>query len=149
FWTSDDECYAIQTIYKSYQPDNDSDLFEYALDQTDYANIDDRSHLIIDSLSKRQLMYLPIATKKRLIEELEAGWTSGDETDALKKIYASYQPAMDSDLFEYALDKTDYANVDDRALDIVNSLSNDQIRKMPGYIKKRLIDELEAGNSYR
>ncbi|KPA10838.1 hypothetical protein MHK_008955, partial [Candidatus Magnetomorum sp. HK-1] len=67
FWTSDDECYAIQTIYKSYQPDNDSDLFEYALDQTDYANIDDRSHLIIDSLSKRQLMYLPIATKKELI----------------------------------------------------------------------------------
>jgi len=144
-WTSDDECDSIQSIYESYQSENDSTLFEYALDQTDYANIDDRSQLIIESLSSRQIKSLPLSSKKRLIKELESAWTSGDELNSIKKIYSSYQPEKDSTLFEYALDQTDYANVDDRSLDIVNSLSDSQISNMPLSSKDRLIEELEAG----
>ena len=144
-WTSDDDCNAIKAIYQSYQPDTDSALFEFALDQTDYSHIDNRAHLIIESLSMKQLKFLPFSTKKRLLKELEKGWTSGDETDSLKKLYKSYIPKNDADFIDYALEQTNYSKADNRSLDIVNSLTNDQIKNMPKRSQKKLIESLEDG----
>jgi len=144
-WTSDEETSLLKRVYKSYNPDTDGTLLEDALDATDWANRDDRVVDMVESLSESQLYNSPTSTKKKLIESLEQGWTSGTETNMLKRAYKSYNPDTDGTLLEDALDATDWANRDDRALDIVNSLSNEQLAKLPKSTKDRLIKNLEAG----
>ncbi len=81
-----DAAYALNELYKSYDPATDGDLLEYAIDATDWANEDDRALSIVNALSPKQIAGMPESSKKRLIKELEKLWTGPDEEKAIAKL---------------------------------------------------------------
>ncbi|KPA08853.1 hypothetical protein MHK_010946, partial [Candidatus Magnetomorum sp. HK-1] len=143
-YTGEPELNALKKIYKNYNVNTDLDLLEYAIDATIYFTKDNRAALIVGTISKDKLAKLPLTTKKRFIKELEDAWTSHQEENMLKDIYASYNRNNDLNLLEYAIDQTDFANTDDRVNLIVDTLQPKQLKNLPLSTKKRLIKELEA-----